>query len=102
MKQRIEQPGQSHNQNAADEIEPQVGQVGESVTAYYQNFGNNGRIKSGRAADSFEIKGDQKNPQDGSVKKRPQDVHRLDERAQAVGIHGEGDGVQSPKDGGYF
>ena len=58
--------------------------------------------EGGGAADALRVEGEEEDRQDRSVEERAEFVDRFDERAEAVGEFGEGDGEEAPGDRRQF
>ena len=77
--------GKDYQKNTSDDIEPQIGDLCKGVAGDNYAFCDNGGDKSGIATHFFQIKCDKKYTENGTVKKRTQDIDGLDKRTESIG-----------------
>ena len=81
----------------ANHVKPQVGNLSEKKAGQYDQLCDDGCYKGGVSANPFETESYYENSQDRSIKKRTQNIHRLDERSETVGEQCKTDGVDPPE-----
>ena len=94
--QHLREPGDGHDETAADDVEPQVADVAEEEEGDDGRLGDRGADQHRRGGDAAEEERDQEQAEHRAVEDRAEDVHGLDQVVEQRCEAREGEGDEAP------